>query len=127
MLFPARQREWAIMAAPFDDLTARRIAENEATFRHANEQIEDAAVDHRVRRPPFICECADPRCTELLELELGEYEAVRSSPVSFFVAPGHERADGPDERVIRDAGRYRVVEKLGDAADVARELYPRNA
>jgi hypothetical protein len=48
------------MAAPFDDLTARRIAENEATFRHANEQIEDAAVDHRVRRPPFICECADP-------------------------------------------------------------------
>jgi hypothetical protein len=93
--------------AVFEDVTAERIAKNQATFRDANEQIEKAAEEHGVPRPPFICECADPRCTELVELDLPTYEAIRSNPTHFFVVPGHEGASGRHGEVIREAATTR--------------------
>jgi hypothetical protein len=46
-------------------------------FREANERIEATAYNTRLLGPvPFICECANPDCTEIVRLELDEYEAV---------------------------------------------------
>jgi hypothetical protein len=107
--------------------TARRIAESEATFRAANEEIEDAAENLGEKGEiPFICECGDPSCTELVRVELTEYERIRSSPVSFFVVPGHEDVAGSYGRVTEDRDPYLILEKLDEAAEVARELDPRS-
>ncbi len=105
-------------------VTAERIARNDAVFRAANEGIRDAALRYDVReRVPFVCECAEERCTEILRVSLDEYERVRAHPTRFLHAPGHEE---PHTRVVAEEDGYVVVEKLGAAADVARETDPRS-
>ena len=74
---------------------------------------------------PFICECADPACTELVRLTFAEYEDVRADSRHFVNAPGHEvNADGYGRVVSRHDG-YVVVEKLGAAAKIVEQLDPR--
>ena len=53
-----------------DRLMEERIAKNDAKFREANERISAAAEEHAVEgmRIPFICECADPTCMEIVRL-----------------------------------------------------------
>lgn len=77
-----------------------------------------------VEVPPFICECSDPSCTAVVRLTLAEYEHVRGDGRRFFNLPGHEHASGPWGRVVERHDRYLVVEKVGDAADVARQEAP---
>ena len=60
-------------------------AQNEALLREVNERIEKVVDD--AANPEFLCECADEECCEMLELSIAEYEAIRSSPVRFPVAP----------------------------------------
>ena len=97
-----------------------QAARNEATFRDANERIatrraELSAVEGKT---PFLCECEDDRCTEILRLAPEEYEAVRAEPTHFVVAPGH----GPDgARVVREGDGWICIEKDGVAERVARE------
>jgi hypothetical protein len=106
---------------------AERVARNDSTFREANEQIRVAAEEYGVGDAlPFICECADPRCTEIVRIGVAEYEAVRQSPTHFINAPGHDRAGGPYARVVESRDGYDVVEKLGEAAEIATELDPRS-
>ena len=65
-----------------DWLMEEWIARNQATFRAANERIGAAAGVYDVATPvPFICECADPTCTEVVLLELDQYEEIRSDSV----------------------------------------------
>lgn len=52
-----------------------------------------------------------------------EYEALRADETHFALYPGH--ADLEIERVISSHAGYEVVEKQGQAADVARGLSPR--
>jgi hypothetical protein len=78
-------------------LTAERIARNDSAFREANEQIGAKAREHHTAADqpvPFICECADPSCTSILQLTLVEYEDVRGDSRQFMNALGHERAEG---------------------------------
>jgi hypothetical protein len=106
-----------------DRPTEERIAENNARFRGANERIQAVATKHDVDMPvPFICECADPRCVEILRIERDEYEAVRADPRRFLSAPGHERCDGAAARVVSERPGWTVVEKVGHAGEVAEEL-----
>ena len=104
--------------------TAERAARNESVFREANERIEqrleDLSLEHG--RSPFLCECEDEGCTEVLRLTLTEYEHVREHPRRFFVAPGH---DGGSGEVVERHDRYVVVEKQGEAGEIAAELDPR--
>lgn len=101
-----------------------RLAQNEALFREVNERLEelsrrtgtaDGGVD-------FVCECADETCTRRIRLSLQEYERVRAHPRRFVVLPGHEQ---DVERVVEDRGAYRIVEKDGEAGDVAADDDPR--
>lgn len=94
---------------------SERIGRNEATFRRINEAIETGRVT-RDGLVGFVCECSRLGCNEVVELTIAEYEAVRSNPRRFFVARGH---DGTAEEVIELADRYCVVEKRGEAGQVA--------
>jgi hypothetical protein len=58
--------------------TADRVARNDATFREANEQISERAAAYGVDGLlPFICECAEESCTEIVRLTSSEYDCVR--------------------------------------------------
>ena len=60
-------------------------------FRKANEAIAEAADDVGIEAGvPFICECADPACQEIIRMNLDEYHEVRSDPRTFLNVPGHQ-------------------------------------
>jgi hypothetical protein len=109
-----------------DLATQERVARNEALFREANEGIEDAASKYDVlEQIPFICECADGNCRELLVLSLAEYDEIRRNPRHFLTAPGHVRAAQGAAKVVDDRGRYTIVEKTGYAGELVEDLDPR--
>jgi hypothetical protein len=100
-----------------------RAARNEASFREANEKLGDKRLELGADgRTPFLCECSDPECTELLQLSHDEYERVRSSGNRFVVAVGHDGAIG---RVVEEHDGYAVIEKSGFAGRIAEEENPR--
>jgi hypothetical protein len=102
------------------------VAKNEALFRQVNERIEE--VNEKLDSEglsDFLCECGDDDCTMPISLTLAEYEAVRSVPTHFAIAPGHEVVDVED--LISTGDRYSVVEKhAGEAARIAVETDPRS-
>lgn len=111
----ARGETWGSAAAT-DGFTAERIAEIGVRFRKANEQIEKAfelAADGQV---PFLCECADPQCTDVMLLSLSEYERIRHEPTRFLNAPGHIAAAQGLAHVVETHEGYAIVEKTGAAA-----------
>jgi hypothetical protein len=103
-----------------------QVARNDAVFRAANERIERAGLEANAPEPlPFICECADLACRQLVALTQAEYEGVRRHSTRFLVAPGHEGAANGAARVVEQGSAYVVVELVGEAADVADALDPR--
>ena len=108
------------------DTTAERVAKNDATFRDANEAIRAGAEHADIERPPFICECADESCTELVRLSLREYDAIRADPTHFVNVPGHEVNAKGHAKVVSRRDGYLVVEKIGEAAEIVEERDPRS-
>ena len=104
--------------------SAERAAANEARFRAANEEIHDKVVELGLteRRNPYLCECEDERCTTVVLLMSKEYEAVRSSPRRFLLAPRHQ---SPDDRVVAEHQEYTVVDKTGEEGRLVEESAPR--
>ncbi|HKN63254.1 MAG TPA: hypothetical protein VJV76_02875 [Gaiellaceae bacterium] len=98
-------------------------AANEATFREANEQIRAAErrLEPPLERVPYLCECDDVRCTELVRLTSGEYERVREDGATFFIVAGHSSTGD----VVARHDNHLVVRKSGDGGEVARALDPR--
>lgn len=109
------------------ETSAERVARNDATFRDANEAIRARAshLSSDMELVPFICECADLRCTKILRLTLDEYEAVRAHGRRFLMAPGHSDAAGEHGRIVAEQASYVVFEKTGRAGELAGELDPR--
>lgn len=109
------------------DPVALRVAQNDAAFREANEQIAGLArsFESDAGTLPVLCECADVSCTEVVQLSSREYEAVRSRSTWFINAPGHDRNALGWGRVVQAFDRYTIVEKIGDAGEVVAELDPR--
>lgn len=104
-----------------------RIAKNEALFRAVNETIELKAESIGVGADPvpFVCECPDPSCTEIVELTLVEYEEVRTGPTRFFVLPGHEAlaVQANAAVVVEEREGVCIDEKIGIAGEVAAALH----
>lgn len=101
-----------------DELAAareKRKGANEAFFRELNERLEERRPDSDV--VVIVCECADEDCAQRLTLSRSEYEAVRTEPTQFVVAPGHVEFD--IEIVVRGTERFEVVRKIGVGAQVA--------
>jgi hypothetical protein len=101
-----------------------RIAHNETLFREVNERIEAGQWPTQRDGPvAFRCECGSLACNSLVELTLDAYEHVRASATHFVLVPGHEIP--AIERVLEREATYVVVEKVGNAAEVAEETDPR--
>lgn len=100
-----------------------RIARNDAIFREANDQIGESAVEYGAQTSiPFLCECADENCHEIVQLTLAEYRQVRSDPRHFINTDGHEAsAHGWAEVIARTDGHVTVA-KIGRAGDIAETL-----
>jgi hypothetical protein len=108
------------------DLTQVRIAENQSRFREANETIQASANNIGLADPiPFICECADRACTEIVRLTFDGYEDVRQYPRRFFNATGHEAisVEAGAGVVVDRYDEYVVVEKIDLAGEIAAETY----
>jgi hypothetical protein len=116
---------FAVDAEDLDRTTAERVARNNHAFRVANEGIGAAARALEADFPiTFVCECADSRCTDLVRLTLPEYEEIRGNELRFIVVSGHERRAGPYEQVVEERRGYAIVQKVGEAAEIVKELDP---
>jgi len=71
---------------------------------------------------PFLCECDEPGCTDILRIERDEYERVRANPRRFVIARGHE---APGEELVEATDRFTIVEKRGISGGIAEETDPR--
>ena len=111
-----------------DRVVEERIARNDAAFRRANERISAAAETYGVDIPvPFVCECADPKCSEVVRLKLEAYEEIRGDSRRFFHVPGHRDAEGTAGVVVAERDGYVIVEKTGHAAEIAEALDERSS
>ena len=110
------------------DPDQERRARNEALFREVNERVEEVSsrlsYDDDSDKTGFVCECSRETCTELVEITTAQYEAVRSDPRRFLIRLGH--ADPKVDRVVEEHPGFLVVEKFGEASEVAIERDPRS-
>jgi hypothetical protein len=104
--------------------TAERAAKNESTFRDVNEKLEQRADELELgeSRTPYLCECHEERCTQVVLLTRAEYERVRANPRTFVLAAGHQ---APSDAVVEDRPEFVVVEKTGDEGPLVEQRYPR--
>jgi hypothetical protein len=100
-----------------------RAASNQALFRAANEKtrVINETLATLTEKFMIACECADTGCIETIEILPQEYFAIRAEPRQFAVLPGHVYPDV--ESVVREGDGYAVVEKEGEAAEVAEALH----
>jgi hypothetical protein len=104
------------------DAHDERAAKNEAMFRAVNREIEHVSEqegDGSHDRLEVLCECGRDNCSETLDLTKGEYDEAHRERDRFVVAPGHE--DEKIEHVVSRTERYLVVDKFGEAEQVAEE------
>ncbi|MGZ4393370.1 MAG: hypothetical protein ACXVRK_14815 [Gaiellaceae bacterium] len=101
----------------------KRRGQNEALFREVNERIAEAGERLDGDHLEIFCECADIACAAQIELPRRAYEEARQKAATFVVVPNH--VDSSVERVVSGRGGYVLVEKLGDAAEVAVQTDPR--
>ncbi len=93
---------------------ARRAARNEELVRDVNRQIEEGANLHDiVSSMPLHCECAQPGCTEKIDLDPQTYGPILDERYLFIVVPGHVQP--LIERVLEEHEAFVVVEKIGEA------------
>jgi hypothetical protein len=104
------------------------IGEAQVASRTENEAIQASADKLTILGPiPFVCECPDRDCFEIVRLTFDQYEAIRQYPRRFFNVSGHERAslEAGAERIVLVADELTVVEKIGIAGNVATHNYER--
>lgn len=101
-----------------DPETQRRIAINEDRYRRANEHMTEAQRSFRVAGEAsdlaIMCECADEGCTDMIGLDVADYEHVRSRSTWFAVRPGH--VVGAVEQLVERHEAHWIIEKLGEGA-----------
>jgi hypothetical protein len=91
-------------------LSGQRSRENEERFARANGEIERTASRMELQGPvPFLCECSETRCTEIIHLSLDSYRAAKADGALFMVLPGH--IDAKVERIVSEGDGFVLVEK----------------
>jgi hypothetical protein len=96
-----------------------RVAHNEAFFRDLNERKAEW-IKSGQPTAGFRCECWRIDCGARIRLSWPEWEEVRSKANRFAVAPEH--IDIEVEEVVREFPHFWIVEKRGEAGDVAEKL-----
>ena len=104
------------------DPRLERIAKNEAVFRATNREIErvdqesGGAIDGALE---VVCECGRDPCSAVITLTVSEYHSAHSQKDRFVVVPGHQSEE--IERVVEDREAYLVVDKFGEAEEIAED------
>ena len=102
------------MPSQADDLRVvkRRV------FRELNERLSsfNTALSDLLPNAAVACECGNAGCTELLEVPLETYDAVRRTPRRFIVAAGFEHLRAGRERLVQQDAKYWIVETLASVA-----------
>ncbi|MCW2927118.1 MAG: hypothetical protein JWM86_1086 [Thermoleophilia bacterium] len=104
----------------------KQVGHVESDARAANEVISVDGEEANLAGSALLavlCECGDAKCNEPLTMTVDEYEDIRAHPSHFAVLVGHEMLDC--ERISMAHEGYLVVEKFGDAGDVADASDPR--
>ena|ERR1700744_3747306 len=101
-----------------------RVARNELAFRQANETLRGvfesvAAEGEDAEAFPFLCECGERECTDVVSISLETYAGVRAEPTHFVIIAGHKQLDS--ERIVATGEGWEVVEKNGIAGEIARD------
>jgi hypothetical protein len=114
-----------VLGTPRSVGRAERAAANESTFRGVNERLEQKAAELSFgeERTPYLCECEDRGCRQVILLTRQEYEAARAQPRTFVVVPGHQSGD---ERMVEEGARFIIVEKTGEEGKLVEEQDPRS-
>ena len=96
---------------PCDDEICHDV---QALFREVNERVREcnSRSGRSIRVTDFVCECADPECSERLTLSLAAFERIREQPERFVVRSGHEQAGRA--RVVEEHEGLVVVERMRD-------------
>lgn len=98
-----------------------RAWETQAAFRRVNEDLlerrSELLPDDLDTPAPFLCECADRRCTRVLRMPVADYERIHSDRARFIILPGHELSTDI-ERVVDRGNGFVVVRKLEVAGQV---------
>ena len=90
----------------------QRITQAEINGRRVNEAIERG--EGNTAPTVFVCECGHIGCNSTVELEIAEYEGVRTNFDRFFVLPGHEIVEV--DQVVERHPEYLVVIKSDQGA-----------
>ena len=114
---PATARGRHVVFVSMDE-RQRRIAENEAFWR----QLNELSPPEPGMLNAVFCECGRLECSERVPVTAAEYDVVRARATTFLVVPGHELTDV--EHVVDSNERFRIVEKEGEAAEVAIQTDP---
>jgi hypothetical protein len=94
--------------------SSQQALDTERVFRKANQDIADVAHDLGVNgQVPFLCECDDPRCHQVLRTTWTEFASLHAHDL-FVVIPGHEHLEV--EELVVETRAYSVVRKLPVAA-----------
>lgn len=94
---------------------------HQVLLREVNERIEQLNGKWESEGADgILCECGHPGCLEKIVITPAAYERVRRSSTYFLVKAGHATAGS--ERIVEQADGYLVVEKIGDAAQMAIDL-----
>jgi hypothetical protein len=96
-----------------------RIAYNEAWSRSLNERGAEWATGQEAR-PSFRCECWRADCRARISLSRQDWKLVRAAGNRFAVAPDHVAENF--EAVIKTFPHFWLVEKFGEAGQVAENL-----
>jgi hypothetical protein len=90
-----------------------RIQANNQRFRAANEAIQEQAekLGADMDELPFLCECPDEGCVDILRLTRDEYADVRKYDNHYVTAVGHEDREKPVGQVVERHDDYIVVAK----------------
>jgi hypothetical protein len=104
------------------DERQERIAKNETVFRAANRELalggeqEGGGADQVIE---VLCECGRQGCSGVITMTVADYDGVHAQDDRFVVVPGHESTD--IENVVEERDGYFVVDKFGEAEDIAEE------
>jgi hypothetical protein len=104
-----------------NELSERRLAENELVFRHhnnkqKNRQQRESSADDSELFVDFYCECSNRHCHERIPISVEEYEEVHKNNKQFIALPGHENK--AIEEVIKSRSAFNVIQKYTDPAQV---------
>jgi hypothetical protein len=95
---------------------------NEAYFRQWNERVKEQVEETAGDEATFnvVCECSSLECAGRITLTPAEYEEIHEDPRHFIVIRGHVTPD--IESTVIATATFEVVQKHGQAGDVAEEL-----